>query len=301
MCVGTASAAGKRRAQVRLAACAINTLTVLLTYFEYLWASEWVDDSAECSAGSLSLLDFLNCLRRYTFSDSMVRRQNLLIWACVGGVTSLIYTILEWRRVEVLRQALYRQLAITAKASEDGSSVRWALTCLSVYQFAALGSFSGVLLLVPFHIDVPLMHYSCAGVLFSLMFLAMTSYIVMPLDFGSSGRDVTVAGFAQRRSTFSPCVVLLVVLQLVAMLVGACRVVAAWTGSQVWSQVAGMMFGFMEVALVIGYQGFVALFAVDDSEVLPVSATGKPLLAQAKVTSPASRKMVGVETSLLVS
>lgn len=241
---------------------------VLTMYLEYLWAAEWVDDSTRCQQelAKLPFLELLDCCRRYSFSDSMVRGRNLAIYATIGGVVAIVYSLLERDRL----RGLLVLLAASSPTDAKDAKAFWAVRYLAIYRITVQSSFVGVLLLVPFHIDRPRFHYPAAGALFTLMFVAITSYIMIPLGIHSS--DWRIAIWARRRQQMLPWMVLILVVQCIGAIVGILRVVAIVVAPR-WTDLLGRTFGIFEVGLIIGYQVFVALFAADD--VLAAEVVGR--------------------------
>jgi len=152
---------------------------------------------------------------------------------------------------------------------EDTAKVRWSLQCLMAYKLSILSGFVFVLFLVPCHIDRPELHYPLAGALFSLMAVAMTSYLWMPLDFGPAA-TTSIRAWNERRCRTISWVRLLCFVQVAALFAGITRITALITASE-WSSISGRLFGLLEVAVILGYQIFVALFAFDDIHIATAS------------------------------
>eukprot|EP00928_Gymnodinium_smaydae_P043967 TRINITY_DN29367_c0_g2_i1.p1 TRINITY_DN29367_c0_g2~~TRINITY_DN29367_c0_g2_i1.p1 ORF type:complete len:338 (+),score=69.53 TRINITY_DN29367_c0_g2_i1:126-1139(+) len=273
----TAKASLSRRGGFRLLACGCNVLMVIVMYIEYLWAAEFFDDSQTCAAPSGDLLEMLNCCRRYTFSDAMLRGRNLEVFMGIGSVVAAIYTKLEWDRVQRLRELVVsrRKLGV---APEDDWKPAVALRCLDLFLASIVSAFACVLLLVPFHLERPIMHYLVAGFCWTATFTAICLYAVVPLDFAapagngakaikSTADDVAVdanaaalTAWAQRRQRLLPFLQALIAVQVVTVGVGILRVASP-------GDLTGRLFGAFEVLVILSYQGFVALFAWDDAAV----------------------------------
>jgi hypothetical protein len=232
---------------------------------EYLWAAEWVDDDANCKQVPLAFFDFLECLRRFTYSDSMIRGSNMFWFSIIGSFAAAVYIAVEQRRIHGLAEALKEQLQEMKEESNESSSVRWSMNCLKVYKAAIMSSFILVLGLVPCHIDRPLLHYPLAGTMFSLMALGMLAYVWMPLDFGIN-TTCKIKAWNARRQRIMPVVRMLLTTQLLALITGVLRVIAVLTASS-WASASGRLFGIMEVAVIASYQVWVALLAVDDMHI----------------------------------
>jgi len=268
----SAASTGTQRhaiAVARLIAVALNSAVLLGTYCEYLWAADWVDECAQRTcAPPTSLFDITEGLRLYTFSDSMIRGNNLVWFSVVGTMAAVVYIWVERRRIESLEADLKVQLALMAP-KEDTAKVRWSLQCLMAYKLSILSGFVFVLLLVPCHIDRPELHYPLAGALFALMAVAMTSYLWMPLDFGPAA-TTSIRAWNERRCRTISWVRLLCFVQVAALFAGITRITAVITASE-WSSISGRLFGLLEVAVILGYQIFVALFAFDDIHIATAS------------------------------
>jgi hypothetical protein len=247
-------------AAARLVASSANSIVIIGTYLEYLWASEWVDNDRTCRSAPLGFLDILDCLRRFTYSDSMVRGNNLFWFTIVGSFAAAVYVWAEHRRTQSLKYSLENQRS--ALDSHGASKLEFSIKCLTLYKATSLSSYVFVLGLAYCHIDRPLLHYPLAGTMFLFMSVAMSSYMLMPLDFGVDTTD-EVRTWSRRRQKLLPWMRLLCAVQVATLLAGIFRVFAV-VSVATWSNTSGRIFGILEVSVILGFQIWVMLFTSDD-------------------------------------
>lgn len=251
------------------------------------WAADWPEIPAHCEDRSrLVWLEFLNCYHRYTFSHAMLRGPNLKVFAVVGGCVAICFLAVEQDRVARLRSLLQARLrSISPAASQDESSIAAvegacsALKFLQAYSLLMSSAFLGVLLLVPFHLERPLMHYACTGLAAGSMFLGVCTYAAMPLGLAAGLRSAAAADpkaasddlalWAHRHQLLRRRVGLVVALHFVLP-------AAAIVHHFAWVEATGRLFGACEVLTILSYQFFVAFLAFDDFAVKAVDEQKKP-------------------------
>eukprot|EP00931_Biecheleriopsis_adriatica_P006951 TRINITY_DN108298_c0_g1_i1.p1 TRINITY_DN108298_c0_g1~~TRINITY_DN108298_c0_g1_i1.p1 ORF type:complete len:321 (+),score=55.67 TRINITY_DN108298_c0_g1_i1:130-963(+) len=271
-------------------------------YLEYLWAADWPEIPPHCEQrSSLPWLDLCDCFHRYTFSHAMLRGQNLTIFAYVGACVAACFIAVENRRVRRLRSLLEARLRIVASPGNEariseGAAAKRALLYLDLYSTLVACAFPGVLLLVPFNLERPLMHYVCTVAVVFMMLVGISCYVAMPLALaaGESHRadeakltpdEAELALWAKRHTALRQKAWIVFALHSILPATAAVHHFA-------WVDVTGRLFGACEVFAILSYQLFVALFASDDF------APGQ--VKQAAVTeelkqpfTPSTNKLVG--------
>lgn len=252
---------------LRIAGCIANMAMILGMYLEYLWAADYKETPEGCHPSgryALSWLDLCDCMHRYTFSDAMLRGQNLELFGIVGTCVAVIFITVELERTSRLRSLLKARL--TTECSEAAEK---ALSFLNIYTMSICAAFIGVLGLVPFHLERPLMHYSTTGCVVSCMLGGVCTYAFMPLQIaagvGSTGTDEEhnfacgeLKMWAKRQQLLRGRVVVPVVAMHVLL------PATAAIHHFVWHDLSGRLFGAVEVLTILSYQVFVAVLANDD-------------------------------------
>lgn len=255
----------------RLLACTANVVMIIGMYLEYLWAAEWEEIPPHCdNRNQLPWLDFANCYHRYTFSHAMVRGQNIFIFGVVGIFAAASYITVEASRVRGLRTLLesYLSTVDAADRQDQHHAASKVLRILPVYVNLMTVAFVGVLLLAPFHLGRPMLHYATTGLACGSMFLGVCMYISMPLGkaVGLSHEDerLELAGvnlllrqWAQRHRLLQNWSCILVALHIALPTAAALHHFA-------WVDVTGRLFGGIEVLTILSYQFFVGYLASDD-------------------------------------
>eukprot|EP00930_Biecheleria_cincta_P050206 TRINITY_DN35387_c0_g1_i1.p1 TRINITY_DN35387_c0_g1~~TRINITY_DN35387_c0_g1_i1.p1 ORF type:complete len:326 (+),score=39.25 TRINITY_DN35387_c0_g1_i1:130-978(+) len=266
-------------------------------YLEYLWAADWQAIPEHCeSRSSLPWLDFCDCYHRYTFSHAMLRGQNLTVFGCIGTGVALCFLVVEHQRVQRLRLLLRARVEGMGADSSDAASsgAKYALRCLPVYSFLMTVAFLGVLLLVPFHLERPRLHYLCAASVAGCMLVGVCIYATMPLQqaAGWSGtgpeaamivRDSSADGgtsdellkWAQRHQLYRKIACFVVAWHIILPATTAIHHFA-------WIDATGRLFGACEVLTILSYQIFVAFFAIDDFAVREVNHHKPQIVNSAK-------------------
>jgi len=247
---------------LRLSACVANIVMIIAMYFEYLWAAEWRPTPSECTPTgrhSLGWLSYCDCMHRYTFSDAMLRGQNLELFGIVGTCVAITFIVVELNRTRRLRALLESRLA-----TEYAASAQRALSLLSVYTPLICAAFVGVLGLVPFHLERPLMHYTTTGAVVLCMMGGVCTCGFMPLQSaagaGTSEDQDELQIWAKRQQwlrgrVIGPMIAMHLLLPATAAL-----------HHFVWHDLSGRLFGAVEVLTILSYQVFVAYLAKDDFE-----------------------------------
>jgi len=246
----------------RLLACVTNILMIIGMYLEYLWAADWPELPAQCEyRSSLPWLDLADCFHRYTFSHAMLRGQNLTIFAFVGALVAACLTMVEHQRVRRLTGLLK---LYSVKASATGGADDPAQRCLqylSVYSRLMDVAFPGVLLLVPFNLERPVMHYGCTALVVSAMVGGVVAYATMPLAAaaGLSEEEPTneLQDWAKRHQSLKWKAGCIIALHFVLPTAAAVHHFA-------WLDATGRLFGLCEVSAILSYQIFLATFVTDD-------------------------------------
>jgi len=259
----------------RLLACITNVVMILAMYAEYLHAADWPEIPARCDQRhQLPWVDFCDCYHRYTFSHAMLRGQNLTVFGVVGTIVAICFFGVEHQRVtrlQSLLQALLEDIsAIDGKGDTNDTSIegaRYALRCLPVYSLLIRAAFVGVLLLVPFHLERPRLHYASTALAAGSMFLGVCIYASIPLGqaVGLSGGDIAIQQpikddllmWAQRHHLLRICAGCVIAMHFVLPATAAMHHFA-------WIDTTGRLFGACEVLTILSYQVFVAFFAIDD-------------------------------------
>jgi hypothetical protein len=286
----------------RLLGCFINIGMILGMYLEYLWAADWEPIPAHCeNRGKLPWLDFANCFHRYTFSHAMLRGQNLQVFAVFGAFVAVCFVVTERRRVQDLHLMMHDRLQQISVDGIDNDgivpAIQSTLNLLPIYKMLVFTAFIGVLGLVPFHLERPLLHYGCAGCVAGGMLSGVCTYMALPLDLAaglkSSGGGAAIAKptkadgdlvrWAQRHQSLRQWSWLVVALHFILP-------VTVLVHHLAWMDATGRIFGACEVLTILSYQFFVAVLAIDDFstqiDTQPSSTSdeiidAKPLLASA--------------------
>lgn len=277
-------------------------------YLEYLWAADWPEIPAHCEdRDSLPWLDFANCFHRYTFSHAMLRGQNLKVFGVVGTCVAVCFIAVERKRVHRLQILLSAHIQkISAASAQEGNSdsafttdACYALWFLPVYFRLISGAFLGVLLLVPFHLERPRLHYGCTGCVVACMFIGVCVYTAMPLGAAAEALSISAGKaadgaplssellkWAQRHHLVRQRVRFLIALHFILPATVAVHHFA-------WADATGRLFGACEVLTILSYQIFVAILVGDDFAGQTVDNQ------QPKVTNDAPKK-TDVDSALLV-
>lgn len=244
----------------RLLACLTNIFMIIGMYLEYLWAADWPELPAHCEYRStLAWLDLADCFHRYTFSHAMLRGQNLTIFAFVGALVAACLTMVEHQRVRRLT-SLLKLHAVKASGAEDPA--QQCLKYLSVYSRLMDLAFPGVLLLVPFNLERPVMHYGCTLLVVSAMVGGVVAYATMPLAAAAGLSDQEeptkeLHDWAKRHQSLKWKAGVIIALHFVLPATAAVHHFA-------WLDATGRLFGLCEVSAILSYQIFLATFVADD-------------------------------------
>mmetsp|Transcript_122775 Transcript_122775/g.292032 ORF Transcript_122775/g.292032 Transcript_122775/m.292032 type:complete len:287 (-) Transcript_122775:82-942(-) len=243
----------------RLAACITNIGMIIGMYSEYLWAADWPELPQQCEYRStLPWLDLADCFHRYTFSHAMLRGQNLTIFGLIGALVSTCLTMVEHQRVRRLSVLLEGRLRGDRTPDESQlAAVHRSLQCLSVYSRLMDVAFPGVLLLVPFNLERPVMHYGCTALVVAAMVSGVLSYANMPLSLAAGHEDDELGEWAARHARLRFKAWCIIALHFVLPTAAAVHHFA-------WLDVTGRLFGLCEVSAILSYQLFLAWFATDD-------------------------------------
>mmetsp|Transcript_103854 Transcript_103854/g.179365 ORF Transcript_103854/g.179365 Transcript_103854/m.179365 type:complete len:355 (-) Transcript_103854:89-1153(-) len=263
---------------LRLLACAVNVCLILAMYLEYLLAADLPEIHPQCSTRgsrwSLSYLDFADCFHRYTFSESMLRQHNLEIFCVLGTCVAVCFVLVEYKRIRYLQsllQALLVKIEV-ANADDDVANisiegVTFTLRALPVYLGMMCSAFINVLLLTPFHLKRPLLHYGCVAVTAGSMFAGVCIYAALPLrqivglGSGSKAGQSLVSDDLQSwaKQHERTC-------QLAFFVIALHFVLPATVGLHhlLWVDLTGRIWGACEVLTILSYQFFVGSFAYNE-------------------------------------
>jgi hypothetical protein len=219
------------------------------------------------------------CFNRYTFSHAMLRGYNLELFGVCGAIVVWCYLAVERKRVTYLESLLSKLLqnidatpTMEAGAKEEAASAtKWALRYLQAYSVLIQVAFLSVMLLVPFHLERPIMHFVSAGLAAGCMVTGICSYAAMPLGVvmaaaeGSSNPEAKEGnggtGYLELCAKRHPDT------RQKALFVIAVHVILPVTLAvhhAAWTDVTGRMFGACEVLAILSYQFFIASFARDE-------------------------------------
>jgi len=255
----------------RLLACTANVVMIVGMYLEYLWAAEWEKIPSHCeNRNQLPWLDFANCYHRYTFSHAMLRGQNIFVFGVVGIFAALGYIMVEANRVRQFQTLLesYSINIVAADRQDQRLAVSRVLRILPVYANLMTVAFVGVLLLAPFHLGRPTLHYATTGLAAGSMFLGVCMYVSMPLGkavglshadeaLDMTGDSLRLRQWAQRHRLLRNWSGILVALHIALP-------AAALLHHFAWVDMTGRLFGGIEVLTILSYQFFVGYLAGDD-------------------------------------
>lgn len=258
---------------LRVLAALSNSAMVLYVYATHLWEFEW---GRLANAGqSRRLADYIwlwelepafEYLRVLSFSDAMLTKLN--IYMLVGTPVGVVFFILERSRIRWLQ----RLVAQCPSSCRTKHAAIW----LEAYLWTLSAGLLSVLLLSVCHLDLPRAHYLCAACAFGSCFASVCIYLFAPIDFSALAAQVEPA--ADHDGDFAiwvswlqklvwPALKVVLVLHLAALVAGF------WKISRLEDRVAALIFGIVETSVIVGYQFFLAVFAVDDAMVgrsLPV-------------------------------
>jgi hypothetical protein len=250
------------RGHVRLVALACNVAMLLYVYIAYLMNLEWgginLLESSQMPSQRL-MSHFLkgehdvafDKLRAFTFSEAMLH--NLDIFLLVGSFVGVTLFCLERERVWWLQEHLSENLP-----SSEATRARW---WLEAYFWLLSLMFVFILLLVPFHIELPLAHYFVAANALGLGFLSMCTYLFLPLDFKALAKveDTALAAWAVNMSdVVKPTIKFGIGLHVATL------VAALLKSEAIDHHGAALLFGVLETATVLSYQVFQVAFMTDD-------------------------------------
>eukprot|EP00747_Dinoflagellata_sp_TGD_P169489 gnl/TRDRNA2_/TRDRNA2_198558_c0_seq1.p1 gnl/TRDRNA2_/TRDRNA2_198558_c0~~gnl/TRDRNA2_/TRDRNA2_198558_c0_seq1.p1 ORF type:complete len:326 (+),score=58.43 gnl/TRDRNA2_/TRDRNA2_198558_c0_seq1:26-979(+) len=271
------SARGVSRAVLRLAAALANMGLAVYIYATYLLAMSWSPAPGPPQSRPPPLRHYLFAseldtafehLRTFTFSDAML--DNLGVFAAVGTPVAVLYLCLELDRIRWL------QALVAARLPEV--EARRASWWLEVYLWSAATCFIAVVLLVPLHLELPRLHYPCAGVALMAGSGAIGLYLAVPVNFqalAAADEDVgggLLAAWAARvQHHVRPVLMFVLVLHAAALVSAVLK--AEMLGDERFAQ----LFGLLETSVILGYQLFVAVFAVDDvlvGQLVPSASEG---------------------------
>ncbi|CAE7270501.1 unnamed protein product [Symbiodinium pilosum] len=271
----------------RLFACGMNAGMILGIYAEYLWAADWLELPKQCNFRSeLPWLELADCFHRYTFSHAMLRGQNLSIFAYIGSIVVACLIMAEKQRKVRLTKLLQARLHGDPTPSTAQVAVHRSLNFLSIYSSLLCVALPGVLLLVPFNLSWPRMHYGCTVLALSSFVVGMILYATMPLGAAAGEDDNELSRWAERHARLRFKVWCIVALHLGLP-------AAAGLHHLLWLDVTGRLFGFCEVMAILSYQFFLASFSADDFAADP--DRGRSIVSKAlPQTSPAPGDLANV-------
>jgi len=246
----------------RLLAVGANVAMIVGIYLEYLWAADWPEIPSSCDErSSLPWLDLCDCFHRYTFSHAMLRGQNLTIFGLVGACVAACFIAVEHRRIRCLQSLLEARLTarVALERAEERTAVERAQRYLTIYSVLIQCAFCGVLLLVPFNLERPELHYFCTLLSVSAMLTGICIYVAMPLctAAGDAGSGDELAMWAKRHKLLRQKAWVVIAVHFILPVTAAVHHYA-------WVDVTGRLFGACEVFAILSYQLFLALFANDD-------------------------------------
>lgn len=280
------------RVWARIAAALGNTLMVLYVYLSYL-ANEvqWGDfgrSRAVEMGQSQSLRDYipadvepaLEHLRSFTFSEAMF--MNLGVYCVVGTPVAITLIFLERSRIGWLKSLLHESLP-SEQAVRAG---RWLDTYLTSFSI----TLTFIMLIGPFHLGWPFMHYLCAVCAIGTGCASILLYLNTPVDLEvlAKGSDAAV-WYAQTQRSVRP--VLLFVLSLHVLTLAS----AVWKSERLGDDWVALVFGVFETMLVVGYQLFQGVFVWDDMMVAQRASRTK---IEAKSPAPAEAKSHATATAM---
>jgi len=251
--------------RIRLVGALANALMTVYIYAEYLRRIHWRSFGrliALEEATSQRLVDYLYMwdldasfehLRSFTFSEAMFH--NLEIFTLVGTPVAFIYFNAERRRVRWLQ-------AFVADSKLDCEQAHFMSQVLELYYWLVSIAFVFVLLLAPFHLGNPRGHYLFAGGAFSFGFGSICTYLWVSKDFSAIAEatgDASKVAWASRVDRW-----VRPTLKTVAWLHVVAFVAALLKAEDLADDRKALLFGVLETLTVLGYQAFVAVFAVDD-------------------------------------
>jgi len=261
---------------LRVLAALANSAMVLYIYAAHLWGFEWERLGNVGSSRRLSdyiwlweLEPAFEHLRVLSFSDAMLK--NLDIYMLVGTPVAVVFVTLEYKRIRWL-QSLVMQCPA-------GSQGKRAELWLEAYLWSLSAGLLSVLLLSYFHLDLPCAHYACAASAFGFCFASVFIYLLAPIDFptlvaqaesDANLQDGDSADREDRDFAFWALWLQRLVwpsLKVVLFLHIAAVVAGIWKIQYLEDNVAALVFGIFETSVIVGYQLFLAVFAVDDAMV----------------------------------
>lgn len=265
---------------LRLLACTVNVCMIIAMYLEYLVAGDLPEIHQRCntqgSRWSLPWIDFANCFHRYTFSESMLRQNNLQVFCIFGTFVAACLVLVEYKRTRYLQsllQVVLRKIEATNGGSDvaslSGEGVSFALRALTVYLRLVCIAFISVLFLTPFHLHRPLLHYGTVAVTAGCMFLGMCIYSALPLGQivelgnGSEAGQTLVSddlrSCAKQHQRTRPLVFCVIALHFILPAAVALHHI-------LWVDLTGRIWGACEVLTILGYQFFVCSFCYNEIE-----------------------------------
>lgn len=233
---------------------------VIYVYAAHLAGLEWQDFGRQRAVElgqSRSVRDYLlemdpafEHLRMFTFSEAML--ENLKLFLVIGAPVAAVVLTLERIRVRRL-QSLCAESLPSQKAHQAQVLLERYFRLLSVM-------FLFILLLVPFHLEMPWAHYATAGsgivCGFASIWLYLAATAELSMVTASSSSDV-VAWVAAQRSVRP-------VLKFLLILHGIVLATVAWKAESLGDDWPALVFGVFETLLILGYQLFQGVFVWDD-------------------------------------
>eukprot|EP00931_Biecheleriopsis_adriatica_P079495 TRINITY_DN52911_c0_g1_i1.p1 TRINITY_DN52911_c0_g1~~TRINITY_DN52911_c0_g1_i1.p1 ORF type:complete len:299 (+),score=34.14 TRINITY_DN52911_c0_g1_i1:99-899(+) len=193
----------------------------------------------------------------FSFSNAML--ENLDMYTCVGTPVAIVFFVLEYDRISWLQALVVQWLP----DNEAKRAVFW----LRTYLFTEFSAFVCILLLSYFHLERPRAHYLCAVSAIALGCATISINLFLPVDFNSAVERATKSGNAgddfalwaarvQRR--VKPVSKFVLGLHVLVLAFGVLKV------ARPHDRLAALGFGIFETAVIVGYQLYQAVLAVDD-------------------------------------
>jgi len=231
-----------------------NSLTIVYIYATYLSSAERHEPGG-VKVYSHPLLggEGSASLGRFTFSLAMLPM--LKLWTCVSIPTAAVLFALESERVCRLKQLFEAEV----DASIAGGLKRMLDRYLGLIKF----TFVSIMFLSVFHLERPRGHYLCAVASLGGGFCMISQYLRVLAAVARVCKCSEAVGARLRgkaKSMQGHARVATLVLALHLFLAGA----AVWKVANLGDDLRALIFGVVEVAVILGYQGFMAAFAFDD-------------------------------------
>lgn len=233
---------------------------VLYVYLTHLAGLEWQDFGRYRAielGQSRSIRDYLTeldpafeHLRMFTFSEAIL--ENLRVYLIIGSPVAIVILTCERNRVRWLQS-----LCAESLPSQQAQQAKKWLEC---YLRLTGVMFMLILLIAPFHLDMPRAHYTVAAGAISSGFGSICMYLAATRDLAAvtSSNNAELVAWVAAQRWVRP------VLAFVLALHGVAGVTAVWKAETVGDDWPALAFGIFETLLVLGYQLFQGVFVLDD-------------------------------------